>query len=102
MLFRSIVVERGKTGQIVDWAKNVWDIREEKPLQSVEAAVAMLERYFQDLGLPGHLDIELTKQDMRELTRRIVPQVQNAYVALTVGDIERILKESIGKQSVRE
>lgn len=97
-----IVVERGKTGQIVDWAKNVWDIREEKPLQSVEAAVAMLERYFQDLGLPGHLDIELTKQDMRELTRRIVPQVQNAYVALTVGDIERILKESIGKQSVRE
>ena len=85
------VVEKGKISQLEEWAVHVWGISQGSPRDLAESAIAALEDYFRELGLPEQLRIAITAQELQDLSSRICPQLQNCYIELTAEDLTEIL-----------
>lgn len=86
-----LAARKGNPVQMSEWAANVWNIREENKCTAAEHAIEALEKFFQQLGLPNRLELQMEIRGIDHLVDRIYPKLQGCYVDLSREDVYELI-----------
>ncbi|MGN1277397.1 MAG: iron-containing alcohol dehydrogenase [Floccifex sp.] len=92
------ILSEETVNRFVDLAVDVWQVKEEQdPFETAKKGIEQLKQFYQSIGLHETLRDLGIKNDEHflEMAQKASPQLENAYVPLSVNEIIEIYKKSL-------
>ena len=90
------VLDEKTAGKFAEYARNVWDIREDDDMTAAKEGIKCTKEFFKSMNLPQTLtDVGIDEEHFDIMAEKAAASCKRAYRPLSKDDIKTIFKEAL-------